>query len=77
MRGKGITMPEQLQATIQWYRETMEARLRSLFNDRDGESGAGLSLEALVLIWVGVTIAIGLGVWLASVMATKQATISP
>jgi len=46
-------MPEQLQATINWYRETVEARLRGLLKDRDGESGAGLSLEALVLIGVG------------------------
>ena len=70
-------MPEQLQATINWYRETVEARLRGLLKDRDGESGAGLSLEALVLIGVGVTIAIALGVWLASVMSDKQATIAP
>jgi hypothetical protein len=77
MRGKGITMPEQLQTTIQWYRETVEARLRGLFNDRDRESGAGLSLEALVLIGVGVAIALGLGVWLATVIASKQATITP
>lgn len=70
-------MPEQLQATIQWYRETVEARLRGLFNDREGESGAGLSLEALVLIGVGVAIALGLGVWLATVIASKQATIAP
>lgn len=78
MRGKGITMPEQLQATINWYRETVEARLRGLLKDRDGESGfGGLSLEALVLIGIGVAIAIGLGVWLASVIASKQATIAP
>ena len=70
-------MPEQLQATIQWYRETVEARLRTLFNDRDGESGAGLSLEALVLIGVGVAIALGLGVWLTTVIVNKQATIAP
>jgi hypothetical protein len=70
-------MPEQLQATIQWYRDTVEARLRVLFKDRDGESGAGYSLEALVLIGVGVAIALGLGVWLASVIASKQATIQP
>ena len=77
MRGKGITMPEQLQATINWYRETVEARLRGLLKDRDGEAGLGLSLEALVLIGVGVAIALGLGVWLASVIASKQATIAP
>lgn len=77
MRGKGITMPEQLQATIIWYRETVEARLRHLLKDRDNESGAGLSLEALVLIGVGVAIALGLGVWLTAVIASKQATIAP
>ena len=70
-------MPEQRQATIQWYRETVEARLRTLFNARDGESGAGLSLEALVLIGVGVAIALGLGVWLTTVIVNKQATIAP
>ena len=70
-------MSEQLQATIDWYRETVEAQLRGLLKDRDSESGAGLSLEALVLIGVGVAIAIGLGVWLASVIASKQATIAP
>jgi Flp pilus assembly protein TadB len=70
-------MPEQLQATINWYRETVEARLRALLKDRDGEAGLGLSLEALVLIGVGVAIALGLGVWLASVIASKQATIAP
>ena len=77
MRGKGITVPEQLQATIEWYRETVEARLRGLLKERDGESGAGLSLEALVLIGVGVAIALGLGVWLTSVIVNKEATIAP
>ena len=70
-------MPEQLQGTIDWWRETVEARLRGLLTDRDGEAGGGLSLEALVLIGVGVAIALGLGVWLASVIASKQATIAP
>jgi len=70
-------MPEQLQATIDWYRDTVEAWLRGLLKDRDGESGAGLSLEALVLIGVGVAIALGLGVWLTSVIANKQSTIAP
>ena len=70
-------MPEQLQATIQWYRETVDARLRGLLKDRDGEAGGGLSLEALVLIGVGVAIALGLGVWLTSVIQSKEATITP
>jgi hypothetical protein len=77
MRGKGITVPEQLQATIEWYRESVEARLRGLFKEGDGEAGAGLSLEALVLIGVGVAIALGLGVWLTSVIVNKEATIAP
>ena len=66
-----------MQASIEWYRETVEARLRGLFKDRDGESGAGLSLEALVLIGVGVAIALGLGVWLTNVIASKEAQITP
>ncbi|MGB8382501.1 MAG: hypothetical protein WCG47_14875 [Dermatophilaceae bacterium] len=72
-------MPEQLQATIDWWRETVEARLRGLLKDRDGEAGGGLSLEALVLIGVGVgvAIALGLGVWLTSVIQSKEATITP
>jgi hypothetical protein len=77
MRGKVITVPEQLQATIDWYRETVEARLRGLLKDRDREAGGGLSLEALVLIGVGVAIALGLGVWLTTVIASKEATITP
>ena len=70
-------MPEQLQATIDWWRETVEARLRGLLKDRDGEAGGGLSLEALVLIGVGVAIALGLGVWLTTVIANKEAQITP
>ena len=72
-------MPEQLQATIQWYQNTIEAHLRGLLKDRAGEAGGGggMSLEALVLIGVGVAIALGLGVWLASVISSKQATIQP
>jgi len=70
-------MPEQLQATIEWYRETVEARLRGLLKDRGGEAGGGLSLEALVLIGVGVAIALGLGAWLTSVIQSKEATITP
>ena len=70
-------MPEQLQATIDWWRETVEARLRGLMKDRDGEAGGGLSLEALVLIGVGVAIALGLGAWLTTVIQNKEATITP
>ena len=70
-------MPEQLEATIAFYRDVVEARMRALFKDKDGEAGFGQSLEGLVLLGIGVAIALGVGVWLAALVINKESTIAP
>jgi hypothetical protein len=70
-------MPEQLEATITFYRDVAEARIRALLKDKDGEAGFGQSLEGLVLLGIGITIALGIGVWLAALVINKESTIAP
>ena len=70
-------MPEQLEATITFYRDVVEARIRALLKDKDGEAGFGQSLEGLVLLGIGVAIALGVGVWLAALVISKESTIAP
>jgi len=70
-------MPEQLEATITFYRDVVEARIRALLKDKDGEAGFGQSLEGLVLLGIGVAIALGVGVWLAALVVNKESTIAP
>ena len=70
-------MPEQLEATIALYRNVVEAKMRALLKDKDGEAGFGQSLEGLVLLGIGVTIALGIGVWLAALVINKESTIAP
>jgi hypothetical protein len=70
-------MPEQLEATIAFYRDLGEARMRALFKDKDREAGFGQSLEGLVLLGIGIAIALGVGVWLAALVINKESTIAP
>jgi len=70
-------MPEQLEATIAFYRDVAEARIRALLKDKDDEAGFGQSLEGLVLLGIGVAIALGVGVWLAALVVNKESTIAP
>jgi len=70
-------MPEQLEATIAFYRDVVGVRIRDLLKDKDGEAGFGQSLEGLVLLGIGVAIALGVGVWLAALVVNKESTIAP
>jgi hypothetical protein len=70
-------MPEQLEATITFYRDFIEARFRALLKDKDGEAGFGQSLEGLVLLGIGIAIAVGVGVWLTAMVINKESTIAP
>ena len=70
-------MPEQLEATIAFYRDVVGARIRALLKDKDDEAGFGQSLEGLVLLGIGVAIALGVGVWLAALVVNKESTIAP
>ena len=70
-------MPEQLEATIAFYQDVVEARIRALLKDKDGEAGFGQSLESLVLIGIGIAIALGVGVWLTALVINKESTIAP
>ena len=70
-------MPEQLEATIAFYRDVVGVRIRDLLKDKDGEAGFGQSLEGLVLLGIGIAIALGVGVWLAALVVNKESTIAP